>query len=72
MNDMFGKYNLEGINSYDEYIQTFMNDFRSKMEKAKNSPKFNKAETPEAIAKVKQIRKQIDSGLQQVEKLIRT
>ena len=69
-NDMFGKYNLKDVNSYDEYIQRFTADLRGKIEKSKTSPKFDKAETPEAKAKVKKTIKQIDDAMQKAEQLI--
>jgi hypothetical protein len=70
LNDMYGKYNLVDIESYPDLISTFMAHFKSKTDAAKVAKKFDKAETPQAIAKVKEIRQQIDSGVETVEKLI--
>ena len=70
LNDMYGKYNLVDIKSYPDLISTFMTHFKSKTDAAKVAKKFDKAETPQAIAKVKEIRQQIDSGVETVEKLI--
>lgn len=70
LNSMYGKYNLAGIESYPDLIDQFMQNFKAKTEAAKVAKKFDKAETPQAIAKVKEIRQQIDSGVETVEKLI--
>lgn len=70
LNDMYGKYNLVDIESYDDLISKFMSHLKSKTEAAKVAKKFDKAKTPQAIAKVKHIRKQIDAGMATVEKLI--
>ena len=70
LNDMFGKYNLKDINTYDEYIERFMADMTAKTEAAKTAKKFDKAQTPEAKEKVKQIRKQIDDAMSKVNELV--
>jgi len=70
LNDMYGKYNLINIESYNDLISKFMDHLRAKTEAAKVAKKFDKAKTPEAKAKVESIRQQIDAGMATVEKLI--
>lgn len=70
LNNMYGKYNLIKINSYDDLIEKFMAHITAKTENAKVAKKFDKAKTPEAKAKVKHIRQQIDAGMATVKKLI--
>ena len=70
LNDMYGKYNLADIVSYDDLISKFMAHLKAKTEAAKVAKKFDKAKTPEAKAKVEHIRQQIDAGMATVEKLI--
>lgn len=71
LNDMFGKYNVPHIDSYRDYLQQFVADMKAKMEKSKNASKFNKAETPAAIAQVKKTRKQIDDAFAKVLELVK-
>ena len=70
LNEMYSKYNLRDIASYDDFIEKFMTHLRAKTEAAKVAKKFDKAKTPEAKAKVEHIRQQIDAGMATVEKLI--
>ncbi len=66
LNDMFGKSILEDIGSYEEFINSFLKIFKHKCFKQKEAKKFDKAETPEAIARREHTFKQIDDGVQQV------
>jgi len=71
LNDMYGKFNLKNYSNAHDLINAFINNFDAKMHKSTNAKKFDKAETPEAIAKVEQTRKQIASGQAMVHKLMK-
>jgi len=70
-NDMYGKYNLMEIYSYNDFIAKFMEVFMQKTNDAKVAKKFDKAETPEAIAKVQEIKQQIEDGQKIVQDAIK-
>lgn len=71
LNDMYGKFNLKDYSSSTDFLSAFLKIFDSKMIKSANASKFNKAETPDAIAKVEQTREQIKTGQEMVHKLIK-
>jgi len=63
LNDLFGKFGLEKFSSASQFVQAFLDRIRAKADEAANSPKFNKASTPEELAKVKHVQQAIAKGL---------
>lgn len=63
LNDLFGKFGLEQFSSASEFVQAFLDRIRAKADEATNAPKFNKASTPEELAKVKHVQQAIAKGL---------
>jgi len=63
LNDLFGKHVLRDHSSKEEFLQTFLTHFIKKADASANSSKFNKATSPEALAKVQRVRDQISSGV---------
>jgi len=71
LNDMYGKFNLKNYSSSQDLLNAFIKIFDSKMNKAMNASKFDKAKTSNAIAKVEQTREQIKTGQEMVHKLMK-
>ena len=69
-NDMFGKANLKEFNNAEEFIRAFIDHFTDKMEKAINSTKFDKAQSPEAIKKAQDTKNKLEYGIEFVSKLM--
>ena len=65
-NDILGKGPLSSIESYQDYANKISNIYTSKMEKAINDTKFDKAEGPEGIRKAKEAKDKLSTGLKQV------
>lgn len=55
-NSMFGRYNLRDISSYEDFIITFKTHYMDKIKDAILATKFDKAETPEAIARAQDVK----------------
>lgn len=69
-NDMYGHYNLKDITSYDDFIDKFKKHYMAKMTDAASSPKFNKAETPEALVRAKDAKEKLVSHANKVISLL--
>jgi len=69
-NNLLGKGNFSEYQSADQLIEKIRNIFVEKMEKQINNPKFNKAETKDAIAKVEQTKKKFNDAISWVNKLL--
>ena len=50
-NEMFGQFNLSGISGYDQFIAAFKSHYTDKIQDAVSATKFDKAESPEAVAR---------------------
>lgn len=70
MNDMYGKFNLSKYSNQQELIDAFINHFSDKMTKAASASKFDKAESPEAMAKAQATKKKLLNGIEYVKNLM--
>jgi hypothetical protein len=69
-NSMYGHYNLRHIQSYDDFIAKFKEHYLAKMVVAASSTKFNKAATPEAIAKAEETKNKLLTHAQKIMALL--
>jgi hypothetical protein len=70
INDMYGKSNLSDFSNANEFIDSFINNFTDKMNKAINSTKFDKAQSPEAQKKAQDTKKKLEYGIEFVSKMM--
>jgi hypothetical protein len=68
-NDMFGKGNLSGFTSAEDFLAKFLQRYEEKAMADINAAKRNKAETPEAIARAAADRAKVQQGLDMVKGL---
>ena len=68
LNDMYGKYILKDFANADQFIKAFLDRYFLKAERQKTAKKFDKAQSPEALAKVEHTRELIDKGVEIVKK----
>lgn len=71
MNGLYGKFNLEGISNYQEYIEKFSSSYTAEIEEAMVDKKYDKAESPEAKATVLKIQQRLRDGLELVLSLLK-
>jgi hypothetical protein len=69
LNDMYGKYTLIDIKDYDDFIGRFLQHYIVKAEEAANATKFDKAATPEALARAEEAKQKLRAGVAQVKAL---
>ena len=69
-NNMYGQYNLKDITSYNDFIRKFKEHYLNKMTHAAESSKFNKAESPEAVAKAAETKSKLISHANKVINLL--
>lgn len=68
-NNMYGKRHLSDYSSADDFLNKFLEIYMAMAQGAINSPKRDKAETPEAKARAEQDKKSIAQGAAMVQKL---
>jgi len=66
INDMYGRGDLAGYSSAEDFINKFKEIYTQKAEKDINAAKRDKAETPEAKARAEQDRMKVADGLKMV------
>jgi hypothetical protein len=66
MNDMYGRFNLKQYNNHQEFVNAFAANYKKEIEAAMTEKKYDKAETPDAIATVEKIRQRLRDGLELV------
>lgn len=71
INDMYGKFNLEGFTGSDDLISSFLSHYQDKMVAAANSSKFDKAEGEAAVAHANATKKKLLGGIEFVKDLMR-
>ena len=70
LNGMWGKYNLADYSNQQEFMTAFQERFAAKTDAAMNAKKYDKAETPAALAMVKRNRDKLQKGLDLVNSLL--
>jgi hypothetical protein len=66
INDMYGKDNLADFDNADQFIDAFVSNFTSKMQKSIDSSKFDKAQSPEAKKKAQDTKDKLQYGIEYV------
>jgi len=72
INNMYGKFNLSDIKSKDDLIQKFISHFSNKMQTAASNSKFDKADSPAAVAKAKATKDKLLGGITYITKLMKS
>ena len=63
LNNMYGRYNLSKFGNQQEFIQAFLQHYEKKTMDAVASTKFDKAATPQAIARAEDAKAKLTQGL---------
>lgn len=66
MNDMFGRFNLSKFSNKQEFISAFLQHYEKKTIDAAGSTKFDKAATPQAIARAEDAKQKLMQGLAKI------
>ena len=71
LNNMYGRFNLSRFSNQQEFIEAFLQHYEKKTMDAVASTKFDKAATPQAIARAEDAKSKLTQGLEQIRSMFK-